>query len=108
MKNSQPPTIGRYHTTRIHFDPVVSEEQDIGHSDPLRINLTEEKVEESARNEEYSEVDMKWEDNFEDIVEEEDFPMEDRGDDKLVVKDLSEKEPILVLNTKVLDEHCTI
>ena len=60
MKNSQPPTIGRYHTTRIHFDPVLSEEQDIGRSDPLSLNSTEEKVEDTAKNEEHLEVDVKF------------------------------------------------
>ena len=80
---------------------VVSEEEDIEHADPLRLNPTEEKV--AADNEEHLEADVKMEDDdFEDIVEEEDFRMEEG---ELAVKDMSEKEPTLVLNTRVLDEQ---
>ena len=90
MTNSQPSPTDKYQKTT-RMAPLVSEE-----ADPLRLNPTEE------NNEEHLEVGLKREEeDFEDIVEEEDFKTED---DKFVVKDLSEKEPILVMNTKVLDE----
>lgn len=103
MTNSQPSPIGKYQKTT-RMTPLVSEEEDVEeHADPLRLNPTEEKVA-AINNEEHLEVGVKWEEgDFEDIVEEEDFKMEE---DELVVKEVkgSEKEPILVLNTKVLDE----
>jgi len=101
MKNSQ----SKYPTsTTTRTTPVVSEAQDIGHLDPLRLAPTDEKAEDCAEeNEEHlEEVDVKWEeylDDFEDIVEEEVFKMEDEEEDNHVdAKDLSEKEPIFVLN----------
>ena len=98
MTNSQP--IGKYQNAA-EMTTVVSEEEDIEHADPLRLNPTEDKV--AADNEEHLDVDVKWEDDvFEDIVEEEDFRMEEC---ELAVKDLSEKEQTLVLNTRVLDEQ---
>ena len=96
MTNSQPLPIGKYQKTT-RMTPLSSE--DIDHADPLRLNPTEDMA---ANNEEQLEVSVKCEEEeFEDIVEEEDFKTEE---DDLVVRDLSEKEPILVLNTKVSDE----
>ena len=106
MKSGQLSSIGKYPTTRTRMTPVVSEAQDIGYLDPLRPGPIEKKTEDcAAEMEEQSEVDLKWEEYFEDLVEEEDFKMEDEEGDNLVdVKDFSENEPILVLNTKVLDQ----
>ena len=107
MKSGQLSSIGKYPTTTTtRMTPVVSEAQDIGYLDPLRLGPIEKKTEDcAAEMEEQSEVDVKWEEYFEDIVEEEDFKMEDEEGDNLVdVKDFSENEPILVLNTKVLDQ----
>ena len=50
-------------------------------------------------------VNVKLEEDFEDIVEEEIFKSEDEEETSMVVKDLSSNEqPILVIKANVLDE----
>ena len=71
--------------------------------DPLLVLPTDDKTVESYSQQ--KKVTVKFEEDFEDIVEEETFKSEDEEETSLVVKDLSSNEqPIFVMKANVLDE----
>ena len=75
-------------------------------NDPLLVHPTDEKtVETYSEQKKHLKVNVKLEEDFEDIVEEETFKSEDEEETSLVVKDLSsDEQPILVMEANVLDE----
>ena len=74
--------------------------------DPLLVLPTDDKtVETYSEPKKHLKVNVKLEEDFEDIVEEETFKSEDEEETSLVVKDLSSNEqPIFVMKANVLDE----
>ena len=74
--------------------------------DPLLVHPTDDKtVETYSEPKKHLKVNVKLEEDFEDIVEEETFKSEDEEETSLVVKDLSSNEqPIFVMKANVLDE----
>ena len=77
--------------------------QEHARTDPLLVLPTDDKTVESYSQQ--KKVTVKFEEDFEDIVEEETFKSEDEEETSLVVKDLSSHEqPILVMEANVLDE----
>ena len=75
-------------------------------TDPLLVHPTDDKtVETYSEQKKHLKVNVKLEEDFEDIVEEETFESEDEDGTSLVVKNLSSNEqPILVMKANVLDE----
>ena len=75
-------------------------------TDPLLVHPTDDKtVETYSGQKKHLKVNVKLEEDFEDIVEEETFKSEDEEETSLVVKDLSSHEqPIFVMKANVLDE----
>ena len=75
-------------------------------TDPLLVHPTDDKtVETYSEQKKHFKVNVKLEEDFEDIVEEETFKSEDEEETSLVVKDLSSNEqPIFVMKANVLDE----
>ena len=77
--------------------------QEHARTDPLLVLPTDDKTVKSYSQQ--KKVTVKFEEDFEDIVEEETFKSEDEEETSLVVKDLSTHEqPILVMEANVLDE----
>ena len=77
--------------------------QEHARTDPLLVLPTDDKTVESYSQQ--KKVTVKFEEDFEDIVEEETFKSEDEEETSLVVKDLSsDEQPILVMEANVLDE----
>ena len=77
--------------------------QEHARTDPLLVLPTDDKTVESYSQQ--KKVTVKFEEDFEDIVEEETFKSEDEEETSLVVKDLSSHEqPIFVMKANVLDE----
>ena len=77
--------------------------QENARTDPLLVLPTDDKTVESYSQQ--KKVTVKFEEDFEDIVEEETFKSEDEEETSLVVKDLSSNEqPIFVMKANVLDE----
>ena len=77
--------------------------QEHARTDPLLVLPTDDKTVESYSQQ--KKVTVKFEEDFEDIVEEETFKSEDEEETSLVVKDLSSNEqPIFVMKANVLDE----
>ena len=77
--------------------------QEHARTDPLLVLPTDDKTVESYSQQ--KKVTVKFEEDFEDIVEEETFKSEDEEETSLVVKDLSYNEqPILVMEANVLDK----
>ena len=80
--------------------------QEHARTDPLLVHPTDDKTVESySEQKKHLKVNVKLEEDFEDIVEEETFKSEDEEESSFVVKDLSSHEqPILVMEANVLDE----
>ena len=80
--------------------------QEHARTDPLLVHPTDDKiVETNSEPKKHLKVNVKLEEDFEDIVEEEMFKSEDEEETGLVVKDLSTHgQPILVMEANVLDE----
>ena len=80
--------------------------QENARTDPLFVHPTDDKtVETYSEQKKHLKVNVKLEEDFEDIVEEETFKSGDEEETSLVVKDLSSNEqPIFVMKANVLDE----
>ena len=80
--------------------------QEHARTDPLLVHPTDDKiVETNSEPKKHLKVNVKLEEDFEDIVEEEIFKSEDEEETSMVVKDLSTHgQPILVMEANVLDE----
>ena len=96
--NAQPPT-----KPPVETDLCL---QGDARTDPLLVLPTDDKtVETYSEPKKHLKVNVKLEEDFEDIVEEETFESEDEDGTSLVVKNLSSNEqPILVMKANVLDE----